>query len=70
MNVLILVGAFKQHANIIHGKCIALFNVNEDARFNELLDGNLPTSLFWLQNETGCLDQNRLVVEARTNLDG
>ena len=70
MNILILVGTFKQHANIIHGKCIALFNVNEDARFNELLDGNLPTSLFWLQNETRCLDQNRLVVEARTDLDG
>ncbi len=50
MYVLILIRSFKQHANIIHSKCIALFNVNEDARFNELLDGNLPTPLFWFED--------------------
>ena len=50
MYVLILIGSFKQHANIIHSKCIALFNVNEDARFNELLDSNLSSPLFWFED--------------------
>ncbi len=52
MYVFILVGTLEQHADIVDLKRVPLSYVDENARLHELLNGDLATTLFRLNNQT------------------
>ena len=52
-DVLILVRASEEHADVVDNESLAWLKVDEEAALGVLLDGDFPSSLLGLDDETG-----------------